>query len=467
VSEVSAYAVELPPAQLADGSYLARNRLTRIGVAGTLGTMICLLDLIPATLIVPGMTDVGRPALIIALGLFCWWVLVRLNPRLLPIGSQPMRWVVMVYLTSELVSYGAGFLRGLSPIESNGADRELLAAAGFVGVILMASDGIPNWRRLNGLLRVFVWCSTFMALVGILQFMLRIDITQYMTIPGLQPKGYIVGFEDRGGAGIFRVASTAYHYIEFSAVMAMALPFAIHFARFAPNVRHRKWFIIAALSIAAAIPLTVSRTGILACVIVLVCVVPTWNWRTRYNVLIFATALLVGLGAVKPGIRNTLTGLFTNASNDTSVQARTERYGLVSLYFSQRPWLGRGTGTWLAPMYQILDNQWFGTALSTGLVGVAALATLHIGGIVVAGISLRRATRAEERHLCAALIGVQLAAILAEFTFDAFAFSTYRITLALLLGISGAVWRLTHPERTASTARRTIRKVPRERARYS
>lgn len=461
MSEVSTYAVELPPAQLADGSYLAGNRLTRIGVAGTLSVMICLLYLIPATLIVPGTTDVGRPALIIAIGLFCWWVLVRLNPRLLAVGSQPMRWVVGAYVVSALISYGVGFLRGLTPAESNGADRELLAAAGFVGVILIAADGIPNWRRLKGLLRVFVWCSAFMGLIGILQFILHIDITQYMTIPGLQPKGYIVGFEDRGGAGIFRVASTAYHYIEFSAVMAMALPFAIHFARFAPDPRHRWRFAVAGLLIAAAIPLTVSRTGIVACVIVLACVIPTWGWRLRYNVLVLGTAMVVGLAAVKPGMRNTLTGLFTNANNDSSVQARTERYKLVGIYFSERPWLGRGTGTWLAPMYQILDNQWFSTALSMGLVGVAAVAALHIGGITVAGIALRRATRAEDRHLCAALVGVQLAAIVAEFTFDAFAFSTYRITLALLLGVSGVVWRLTHPERTVMTiAMRPSRKSP-------
>jgi hypothetical protein len=183
------------------------------------------------------MTELGRPAIIVAIGLCCWWVAARLNPRLLLVGRQPMRWAVLVYLVSVLVSYAVGFLRGLTAIESNGADRELLMVAAFAGVLLVTADGVPNWDRLLGLLRVFVWCSGFMAFVGIVQFAFQIDITRYMVVPGLQLKGWLVGFEERGGAGIFRVASTTFHYIEFSAVMAMALPFAMHVAQFAPERR--------------------------------------------------------------------------------------------------------------------------------------------------------------------------------------------------------------------------------------
>ena len=137
---------------------------------------------------------------------------------------------------------------------------------------------------------------------------------------------------------------------------------------------------------------------------------------------------------------------------DVSVTGRTERYGLVGHYFVQRPWLGRGTGTWIPPMYQILDNQWLGVALSNGVLGVVALAAMHLGGIILAAIALRRSTRAEDRHLCTALIAVQLAAIVVEGTFDALAFSTYAATLSLLIGFCGTVWRFTHPARTVRTS---------------
>jgi hypothetical protein len=37
-------------------------------------------------------------------------------------------------------------------------------------------------------------------------------------------------------------------------------------------------------------------------------------------------------------------------------------------------------------------------------------------------------------------------------TFDSFGFSTFAFTLALMCGVSGAVWRLTHPHRTVRTS---------------
>lgn len=443
---------DLEPSLVGERVYVTRRRYTRIDAAVLLSAMICLLDLIPASLILPGMTDIGRPALVLALLLWFWWVLVRLNPRLVLVGPQPIRWAVLVYGLSVLISYAAGFLRGLTAIEANGADRALLSTAVFTGVILTAADGIPNWERLRGVLRVFVWCSLFMALVGIVQFSTKLDLTQYLMVPGLQAKGWVPDFAARGAGDFFRVASTATHYIEFSTVMAMALPFAIHFALYAPSRGKRKAFLFSALVIAAAVPVALSRTGILALVVVIAVMMPVWGWRMRYNVLGFTAVLGALLMLGRPGLLGTLRDMFTNAQEDSSIQARTERYGLVGYYFAQRPWLGRGTGTWIAPQYQILDNQWLGLALSNGLVGVAALVILHIAAIVLAIIALRRATTAEDRHLCAALVSTQIIAMVVAATFDSLSFTTFSTTLALMTGFCGTVWRFTHPARTVRTS---------------
>jgi O-antigen ligase len=449
VSTVSVHPGDLEPSLLADGTYVSRRRFTRIDVAAVLSIMLVLLDALPSRLVIPNLTAVGRPALVVALLLFCWWLIVRLNPRLVTVGRQPMRWIVLFYVTSSLLSYAVGFLRGLTSMEANGADRALLAVAEFAGVILVIADGVPNWDRLNSVLRVWIWSSSFMALVGLLQFALKIDLTRYMLIPGLQLQAGLAGFEERGEGGLLRVASTTTHYIEFSAVMAMALPFAIHLARFDTDVRRRRRFIIAALLIASAIPVTLSRTGIVALAAEMAIMLPIWQWRMRYNVLAFTVGLMAMLMVVKPGLLGTIKSLFTGASSDPSVTGRTERYGLVGHFFAQRPWLGRGTGTWIPPMYQILDNQWLGTLLATGLVGGAALAALHVGGISLASVSLYRSKgQPEVRHLCTALIATQVSAIIIEGTFDALAFTTYATTLSLLLGVSAAVWRFTHPART-------------------
>jgi O-antigen ligase len=158
------------------------------------------------------------------------------------------------------------------------------------------------------------------------------------------------------------------------------------------------------------------------------------------------------LAVMNPGLINTLLRLFDNPASNPAFTVRTERYPLVFYYVGQRPWFGRGTGTWIAPQYQILDNQWLDTLLSNGIVGVVALAGVHITGIVLAGLALRRSTTPEDKHLCAALISTQVIALVVAGTFDSLSFSTYTVVVALTLGFCGTVWRLTHPARTVRTS---------------
>ena len=108
MTATAVHPVDLEPSLVGDRIYLSRRRYTRIDAAMLLSAMVCFLYLIPSSLILPGMTDIGRPALVIGLLLWFWWVLVRLNPRLVMVGPQPIRWAVLVYGMSLLASYAAG-----------------------------------------------------------------------------------------------------------------------------------------------------------------------------------------------------------------------------------------------------------------------------------------------------------------------------------------------------------------------
>jgi polysaccharide biosynthesis protein PslJ len=441
---------DLEPSLVSSQTYVTRRRPAYIDAAGLLSVMVCLTLIIPSNLIVPGMTDLARPGLLIGFALFCWWVLVRFTSHLVMSGPQPLRWALLAFMVSALVSYAAGFLRGLTSMEVNGADRAMLFYCALGGAALTAADGIPNWIRLRGVLKVMLVCASAVAVIALVQFLLAFDITQYMIFPGLEPKFWAVGFETRGGG--IRVAATMTHYIELAAVLALALPFAIHFALFSRRGLRRRLSLVASLLIAAGVAATISRTGILAVILMLVVLFPVWTWRMRYNVTAVGMGLTAVLAAMDPGLVNTLLRLFNDPSSNPAFTVRAERYPLVFSDVAQRPWLGRGTGTWIAPQYQILDNQWLDTLLANGIVGVAAMAALHITGIVLAGTALRRSTSREDRHLCAALISTQVIAIVVAGTFDSLSFSTYAVVVALTLGFCGAVWRLTHPARTVRTS---------------
>lgn len=451
----SAYPIDFEPSLVGRSLYASR-RLGKIDSAALLTIMLCLLYLMPGRLIVPNLTYAGRPALLVCLLLFCMWVLARLNPWLTMVGPQPLRWAVLAYFLALLGSYLAGLLRGLPSLEANAQNFGVLQVCELIGVILVTADGLPNWDRLRGVLRVLVWCAAFCALVGIYESVAKVDIAHYYNIPGLELKGGFVGFENRGVG--FRVAGTATHYIEFSAVMAMAVPFAIHIARFGKKVWHRRAAVFCALVCAAAVPVSISRTGVLALLAGLLVMMAIWNWRLRYNVLGAGVMVIAALMVLRPGLLGTISAMFTGADEDPSISGRTQDYALVSHWFAQRPWFGRGPWTLVPELYQglVLDNQWLYTLVTGGLIGVFVLAGLHITCISLAGISLRRSKDVETRHLCTALIAAQVICILVEGTVDAFYYTTYSVTMALLMGMCGAVWRFTHPARRIRTA--TVRR---------
>src|SRR5699024_5731766 len=128
--------------------------------------------------------------------------------------------------------------------------------------------------------------------------------------------------------------------------------------------------------------------------------------------------------------------------NDPSIQGRLDDTAFVQQMFAERPWLGRGAGTVLPERYILLDNQWYGTAVASGVVGLVALAALFLVPYLM-GRSLRLRGRSEEtRHLGQALAVVFPAGVLASGTFDSFSFATFVGVLFVFIGAVGALWRI-------------------------
>ncbi|MFI6761416.1 O-antigen ligase family protein [Micromonospora sp. NPDC050417] len=413
---------------------------------------VLLSYLLPARLIFPPLTTLGRPGVIIGFFLIVWWGLTRMHPTLVTRGQQPMRWALALYLATMGVSYIAGEARGMSVLEANSADRTILMALAGAGVLLAAADGVLTRERIDHVLRSLAWGSTVMALFALAQFILRVDFTTYLKLPPLLTfQKDLVGFDARGGGGLVRVAGTAGHYIEFSVLMVIGLVVAIHYARFSDNRRGRQIYGTLAMIQAAVIPISLSRTGVLALAAAILLFILVWPLRTTFNVLVIGFFLAALIQVAKPGLLATLRALLFAGENDPSVQGRLEDYAFVAPYIKERLWFGRGVGTWLPELYQLLDNQWLVTLVSTGIVGVAGLALLFLAGIVVAGRVRRFASSERDRDLAAVLAVTIGVAAVSAFTFDALYFTTYFITVHLLLGLAGALWRLTRAERINSS----------------
>ena len=69
--------------------------------------------------------------------------------------------------------------------QQSGADRGLIVLAGWVGVVVLAADGIDRTDRLGTLFRRIVMLATAMAALGVVEFCTGVDLTKFIVIPGL------------------------------------------------------------------------------------------------------------------------------------------------------------------------------------------------------------------------------------------------------------------------------------------
>lgn len=402
--------------------------------------VLCLALLIPARLVFVPLGGTATPATLTGLLLLWYWVVARIVPKLgLDFGRQPMRIALLVWLWTLLASVAAAYARaGIPPNEMSATNRGIVVSAAAVGIALIAADGIANFVRLEALVTVIVWLGAVVAAIGIIQFVLGIDLASYIRIPRLGSVTTALSLGDRDG--FRRVGSTATHPIEYAAVLAALFPLALHYGTFATR-RHIRW--IPAVTVGLAIPGSLSRTAVVAFAVVLAFLVPTWTWTRRTKALIIAIIGLAIAQVTYPGLLRTFVNLFTGAGQDISVTTRTEDYSEAIPFITSSPFFGRGIRTFDPLEYFFVDNQYLLQLIETGLVGLVATVALLVIGITLARGARHRSTDPAARDLGQAFAASIAALAVCGATFDLLSFPMVTIVLFVLLGASAALWRIT------------------------
>jgi O-antigen ligase len=415
-----------------------RQPLSRVDTTTLLTAYLVLLLLVPSSLVIGALGAAGSPAILLSAGfgllMLTWHLTRRANPS--P-WARPVAIAAALFAASILVAYAVATSRPINGAELSSADRGLITLAGWMGVLFLALYGPMTRERLDRLLIRLVAFVGFGAVLGIVQFYTGHTFVDQISIPGLsanQPAG--TAFQ-RGG--FVRPAGMASHPIEFAVVMTMTLPIALHYAMAA---RHeavsvvRRWWPVAA--IALAIPQSLSRTAILCFLTGMLVIAVGWTWRQRRAAIACILVVLMGVYLAIPGMLGTLAGLFTGISNDGSAASRTDSYGLAWTFIEASPVFGRGFATFL-PTYRILDNQYLGLLIETGLVGLIAIVILLSTTTVVGLTVARRATSPEDESLARALTATVVVAAVGFLTFDAFGFPQVPGLLFMVLGLVGAL----------------------------
>jgi O-antigen ligase len=420
---------EVPVRRYADGATLA-------------GLFVLFLLIIPARLVLRGLPLSLTPANILSLLACMCWICATLTTTLgVAKGRTPARTALFVYLLALLASYGVSTYGYLPGDELKLADHALVLAIANVGLALAVCDGVRTAERLDRLLKIVIVGGAVIAMIGVLQFMINLDLTQYLQLPGLR-------FTTEGGVvdarnSLRRVASTTGHPIEFGVVSAMLLPLGAHLGFQARERGERSlgWWICTIL-IGMGLMFSVSRSamvGVGAVAVVLLC---GWPNRRKLQALIVSVVFLGATKLVAPGLLGTLYGLFANFGADNSVQYRTHRYDIALTELAKHRWFGHGIGTWYVPKYVAFDNQWIMSTVESGFVGVAAFAGLFVLGIYSALRARYLSTDPGARDLGLTLAACLAVPMLGAATFDLLSFGTVTGLTFLLIGAAGAHLRI-------------------------
>jgi O-antigen ligase len=424
------------------GEIIAETRTvreTKTDAVRLLSYYLLLLMLIPADLVFAPMGAAGGPATLFALVLFVVFLGAWLHPSHITYsGRQPIRTVTVLFVCVIIASYASANRHTMPVLERNAADRGLIFAFGWLGLTLLAADGIKTMDRLRTLIRRIVLGATAIAALGMAQFFTGLNATKYIKVPGLSA---LTSANDLLSRGSFnRPSATASHPLELATVLVMALPLALHQARFAPpGERLRRWGQVAVIGLTA--PMTVSRSAILGLIVIGLVLLPTWPKRDRrvsYVTIIFASVMM---WLTVHGLVGTMKELFLNIGSDSSSSSRSNAFTAAGIYVSHNPWFGRGLGTFLPQTYFYIDDQYLTSLIETGILGLLALLAVFITGWYCARSGRRAAVDLASRDLGQCLAAGIAAAAVSFFTYDALSFSMASGLTFLLAGCCGAYRR--------------------------
>lgn len=420
----------------------------RVDVTTFLTVWLVFLFGVSARQVVPGFGAIGSPALLLLIPAGFWWFGARFLPTM-HIDRQPsvLRRVLLLHLWYLLLTFALARTRHLTELESSGSTRAALLFVGLISLALLISDGVTSTERLRTLLRRTVWGAAFLAAIGILQFFTG-DPWRLM-LPGLTWNGDALGgIETRS---IFnRPLGTTLHPIEFSVVTAAILPIGFYLCGSTPAGRTRQRLIASVALIGLAMPLSLSRSGIVALAVVLLVMSLGWSWRQRLNAFIVGAASIPLLWLLVPGLVGTIRAMFSWFDEDPSIQSRRDRIPRIVLQFRENPWFGLGNGTWSIDDYFLLDNEFYRSALELGAFGlITTFAVICTGVALAIGVRYQAGAQDDDVAMGQALAAAICGIALSVFTFDAFHYRILTGLLYLCIGAAGALHRLTRDrERT-------------------
>jgi len=428
--------------------------------------------------IVKGMTafQMQPYRVMVTLMIIGWFTALMIDPRIRPRKTKfegPLILIWVAIIGSDLFNPGA-----VSSLSSN-VLKQLSLALSLLLLLYILVSVVRTQETVERILRVLVSGGCVIAFGAVVERETKFNLFNH-----LHP--LIPMFAFNGSAeltalfreGHFRAIASAGHPIELANEMAMLTPIAAYLA-----LRGSKlWWGAVALLMLGDLSAG-SRTGIVG----LLVVVAVFLWMRPRQTLRCWPALIPILLVVEVAMPGALNGAINTffpkggliaqqsqtfySKGQVQDASRLSRLGpqLHNTFAKHNEFFGKGYGTRVvgrtsvngpAPTLQsnqILDDQWLGNLLDTGMVGLAAWVWLFVRVTRKLRVRARAQRGSKEGWLPVALAASILCYAVSMFFYDAFSFIQATVMLYVLLGCASVVLWL--PEAEVVPNRRLV--VPR------
>lgn len=395
--------------------------------------------------------------LLVAVVMIGWFAALLVDPRvrLHPTGLRGPLVLLMIAVLGSVAVNPANV-----SAEQTQVIKSLTFLLSFLLVLLLIVSVVETRAAVDRILQVLVGSGAIVAVFAIIES--RTDFNVFNQLGRVIPFLRLEEVPLIPGRGArLRVFASAQHSIALSAAMVMLVPLAFYLA---VRTRHRLWWVAGGLMVVAAVA-TISRTGILMLAIILV-VFAVLRPADARRALPIALPLLLMMHLAIPGALGSLQAAFNPAGGLVAEQqsdagklgsGRVADLGPALDQAAARPVLGQGYGTRVTDNQQakanILDNQWLGTLLETGLVGV--FAWIWLFGRTVRRLGARARRDPSDLGLLMTALAASITAFaVGLFTYDAYSFIQVTYIMFILVALSAVLLRVTG-EGTGDDPRRT------------
>lgn len=346
---------------------------------------------------VPGALGLSPAALIVFVaGLL--WVLTRI------LGQRDRAYLgllsasVVLYVTASLMSFASLASRPTPPAILDGSQANLVTEFALVTVFFFIVTVIRTRVALEWVCRGLIVGGAISAMFGIVQYATGVDLAAALKPPLLNDHGSVLTVALLR-EGFARPQGSAGHPLELSAVLTVLVPIALGVVYSARANGRRSWpWVMVSVVLVAGAALTLSRSAVVGLAVAIA--VMAWKWPVRRVIsLVAIVAVPVVVAYVTDSkLLNAFVQVFANSSTDSSLQSRDRGREFVLEHFSDQLWFGHGTATYSARGYPVLDNQYLGRLMETGLFGVVTFVVLLVAGFGYSVFAARRFFERARRH---------------------------------------------------------------------